>query len=58
MGAPSGNKINVETNKLVNNLIFNPGCTNPNNIHTTALIDSSANKTLVDELAPANTAGI
>ena len=58
MGAPSGNKINVETNKLVNNLILNPGCTNPNNIHTTALIYSAANKTLLDELAPSNTAGI
>ena len=42
----------------MNTLISNPVCTNPTNIHTTALIDSSANINLLDYLAPANTADI
>ena len=53
-----GNRIKLETNNLVKNLILNPGCNNPNNIHTTALIDSDTNITLLDHLAPSNTAYI
>ena len=57
-GSPVGNDLKLETNNLVNKLISNPDCTNPNNIHTTALIYSSANVTLLHELAPKNTEDI
>ena len=56
--SPAGNGIKLETNNLVNNLISNPGCTKPNNIYTTTLIDSEDNVTLLDDLAPENTADI
>ena len=48
----------VETNNLVNTLISYPGYTNPNNMHTTTLIDSSYNVTLLDDLSPSNTPDI
>ena len=57
-GSPAGKKIKAETSNLVNNLISNPRCTKPNNIHTPALIDSAANVTFLDDLAPENTEDI
>ena len=39
-------------------MISNPGCANPNNIHTTAITDSAVNVTLLDDIAPGNTADI
>ena len=53
-----GNGVKLETNNLVKKLILNPGCNNPNNIHTTALIDSDANITLLENISPSNTAYI
>ena len=58
MGRTSREHKKVETNNLVNNLISNPSYTNPNNIHTTALIDSASNVTLLDDLSPSNKAYI
>ena len=48
----------LETNSLVNNLISDPVCTNPTNIHTTSLIDSAAIFTLLENIEPSNTANI
>ena len=39
----------------MNKLISNPGCANPDNIHTTTLIDYTSNITLLDYLAPEST---
>ena len=42
----------------MNNLISNPGCTSPNNIHTNTRIYSESNVTFLYDLAPENIAGI
>ena len=45
----------IRNNHLTNKIISNPGCIKPNNVHTTELIYSSVNVTLLDDLAPENT---
>ena len=42
----------------MNNLISNHVCNNPNNIRTTALINLPSDVTLLEDLAPENTADI
>ena len=40
--------------KLANNIYLQPGCTNPPDIITTALVDSAANVLLLDNGAASN----
>ena len=40
--------------KLTNNIYLQPGCANPPDINTTALVDSVANVSLLANGAPAN----
>ncbi len=43
----------VVTDKLVNSVYLTPGCTNPPDLNTTALLDTTANISLLTPQAPA-----
>ena len=54
-GEPAGGSMNIDSiisSKLANNIYLQPGCTNLSDINTTALVDSSANVSLLANDTP------